>query len=479
MTYKSLLCPIVALLLSLHLYSAVELYDYEESEEVLAEYEELFWENKFLLSEGKKLKITYYNDLNKKLKNRLLLSSKAETLDTYFNIKEQQTGKIFVDYHTSQWQLGFGSFRPTFGLGSSYYETRKQRFSPKVTSHSNRDLQGVFGSYHNDSYTLNLFHSTTKNNYKTNSEGENYLTYAADNESKYTQTGLIMAYSQDRIKVSMLSALLANEVRINQFHNEKSLLLLATNLGYKSDNLALNYELTYHRDEYDHAAKINFSQDDFSSVWTYKNLSEHSLNWINSGISNKYNSEAIVYSGENKFSLLDTDIQLGSTLKTLKNSNFWRTNIYCKLSYKKQLSYTLAQDKFRDAYDDDKCRYSHRIKARLFKFSDTTIDFTYSLHNKTYESGVANMYQLNVRHKFNWAAAKLNLKVLDNYKHEELVQDNENAVISTYYEFKEDALISGELKTKEMYRFSLRGMWTKSLYHKQADSVRIEVSYQL
>ena len=479
MTYKSLLCPIVALMLSLHLYGAVELYDYEESAELVAEYEELFWENKLLLPKEKKLKITYYNDLPKKLKNRLFLTSKAETLDTYFNIKEQQTGKIFVDYHTSKWQLGFGSFRPTFGLGSSYYETRKQRFTPKVTSNSNRDLQGVFGSYHNDSCSLSIFHSTTKNNYKTNGEGQNYLTYAADNESKYTQTAMIMAYSQDRIKLSLLSALLANEVRITQFHNEKSLLLLASNLGYHSDNLALNYELTYHHDEYDHAGKIDFSQGDFSSVWTYKNLSQNSLNWINSGISNKYNSAAIIYSGENKFKLFETNIQLGSTLKTLKNSNFWRSNIYCKLSYKKQLSYTLAQDKFRDAYDDNKCRYSHRINAHLFKFSNTTFDFAYSLHNKTYESGVANMYQLSVKHKLNWAVAKLNLKVLDNYKQEELVQDSENAVISTYYEFKEDALISGEIKTKEKYSFSLRGMWTKSLYHKQADAVRIEVSYQL
>ena len=106
MTYKSLLCPIVALMLSLHLYGAVELYDYEESAELVAEYEELFWENKLLLPKEKKLKITYYNDLPKKLKNRLFLTSKAETLDTYFNIKEQQTGKIFVDY-----QIGRASCR--------------------------------------------------------------------------------------------------------------------------------------------------------------------------------------------------------------------------------------------------------------------------------------------------------------------------------------------------------------------------------
>lgn len=479
MAYKSLISSIVALMLSITLYGAVELYDYEESEELLAEYDELFWESKLLLTEDKKLKITYYNDFNQKLKNRLYLLSQAEKIDSYFNIKEKESGRIFIDYHTSNWQVGFGNFKPTFGLGNSYSPAHKQRFIPKVTSYSPRDLQGAFGSYQNAYLKFDLFHSETHYNYKTTKEGANYLTYSADNQSKYSQSGLIFTYFLNSLELSIMSALLDNEVEISQFHNKRSLFLLASNIGYKADNFTLDYELTYHHAEYDHAAEITFSQGDFSTKWSYKNLSKHSLNWINSGISNRYNSDAVIYSGENKFHLFNTDIQLGSTLKTLKDSNFWRTNVYCKLSIRQKLEYKLSQDRFRDTYDANKCRYSHRIKANLFSYDNSSINFSYSLHNKTYQTGVANMYQLDFKQKLSWATLKLNLKVLDNYKDEELVQDSESAVIATFYEFKDDAIVSGEIKMMELHHFTLRSVLTKSLYHRKADSIKLEVSYLL
>lgn len=479
MAYKTLISSIVVLMLCISLYSAVELYDYDESEELLAEYDELFWENKLSLTKAKKLNIIYYNDFNKNYNNRLYLLSQAEKLNSYFNLKEKESGRIFIDYHTSNWQFGFGNFKPTFGLGNSYSPTHKHRFIPKVTSHSPRDLQGAFGSYQNDYLQLNLFHSSTQINYRTNKEGANYLTYSADNQSKYIQSGLIITYILNSLELNFMSVLLDNEVEITQFHNKKSLFLLTTNIGYETDNLVLDYELTSHHDEYDHAAKIAFSQGDFSTTWNYKNLSKHSLNWINSGISNRYNSDAVIYSGENKLHLFNTDIQLGSTLKTPKDSNFWRTNVYCKLNIRQRLEYRISQDRFRDSYDANKRRYSHRIKANLFNYDSSSLNFTYSLHNKTYQTGVANMYQLDFKYKLSWATLKLNLKVLDNYKDEELVQDSESAVIATFYEFKEDAIISGEIKTKELHHFTLRSVLTKSLYHRRTDSLKLEVSYLL
>ena len=89
------------------------------------------------------------------------------------------------------------------------------------------------------------------------------------------------------------------------------------------------------------------------------------------------------------------------------------------------------------------------------------------------------MYQIEYNITTNYGKLKLNLKVLDNYKNEEIIQDMDENIIATFYDISEDFLIFINYKSPEYKNFTLQGTLNQSMFNNKLNSVKIELSYLL
>jgi hypothetical protein len=302
--------------------------------------------------------------------------------------------------------------------------------------------------------------------------------YYDSEKSCLEQSGFITSYLTDNLEFSFLSGLFRNDKELEQFNYKKSSYLFSAYVKYQYESLKLEYESDYQFSKLNHTGQVSFSQEDFSTTCFYQRISEHSLNWFNSGISNKYNNNTEIYSGKCSFPLYKFTFSLGSELKSNWEIRQWKSKSYLKTALYSKYSYRVIQEVYNDYQATKHTKYTHQVTAELFSFETSSITCRYSVNNKI-DSGVASAYQIDYKADTNLGKFRLNMKVIDNYKGEEVIQDNDQNIIATFYDLSEDYLILFNYQSKEYKHFKLSCSLIQSLYNNRINSAKIELSFLL
>lgn len=479
MNYKNLFLCFFCLLIVNIGFATTELYEYEEVEELI-EINNDSVEEELLQDWGmSKILLNYRNNFKLSFDNRFLACANLQNSEILIHKREQEEFRMFSTYQSNNWQLGFGSFRPVFGVGTIYKESTSKDYLNRVTSKSSTDLHGVFGSYDIDLVKISMFHSRNDLNIAQDSNGKRKVVYYNSEKSCLEQSGLITTYSQDNIKFSFLTALFNNDEELEQFNYEEHSYLLSGYAKYNYENLILEYQSDYQFSNFNHTVQVSFSQDDFSSTCFYKRIPNHSLIWFNSGISNKYNRNTEIYSAKCSFLLLsNSDLSLGSELKSNDRINQWKSRSYLELAIFKKYNYKIIQEVYNDYKANKHKKYTNIMTIELFAFSKSNITCRYTVNNKR-ELGVASSYQIDYKADTTLGKMRLMLKVMDNYKGEEVVQDISDNIIATFYDLSEDILVLLNYQSVEYKNFIIKCSLNQSLYNNKIDSAKIELSYLL
>ena len=478
MNYRALLITLFLIMSVRSLCSDTEIYDYQEDEELIIKRNEEI-EGKELESWSKrKISLNYRTDFVISNDSRLLFQAKNSNVETYFHKKEGEQLRVFAKYKIENKYLGVGYYRPVFGLGNIYKKSSTKDYLQRVMSKSNFDLQGLFGNYQIDSYKFNIFYSNNTLNTVIDCEGKQKIVYYESNKATLEQAGLIVSHISDAIEVSLLTSQFITNKRLEQFAYKKKFLLFANYIKFHKEKLELGYESNYEFSDLEHALWVRFQNDGFSSIWKYRSIPENSLNFFNSGISNKFNSNTEIYAGECSFVYQTYGLSIGSELKSNRKIDHWRSKAYLDFNSFNKINYRILQEIYRDYQAEKHEKYTHKVRVNLFDFSNSQLVFHYSLNNKKNYS-YANMYQIEYNITTNYGKLKLNLKVLDNYKNEEIIQDMDENIIATFYDLSEDFLIFINYKSPEYKNFTLQGTLNQSMFNNKLNSFKIELSYLL
>ncbi len=465
------------LLISLNLlYSNTEIYDYQEEEELIEIRNNEVEERWLDAWTDNKLKINFRKDFLDSSNNRLFFHTQNKKISTQFY--KQDKARIFAKYQSAKYSLGFGNYRPAFGLGSIYKRASTEDYLSKVLSKSQLDLQGFFSTYQLDSYKFSLFYSNSSLNTIIDSDGQRRIVYYDSDKIALKQSGLILSKNYDDFNLSLLTAQFTTSKQLKQLNNKERFLIFSSYATYQLENLDIRYETNYLFSRFSHSFWASFNRDYFETIWKYKSLPSYSLNWLNAGISNKYNTNSTLYSGECSVKLANLNLTLASELKSNQQINQWRSKSSVRLATVKKFSYLLQQEVYQDFQSIKQEKYTHTFKLKLFDFDNSNITFNYTLNNKE-KGGVANMYQVEFNGKAKYGKLQVNLKVLDNYKNEETVEDIDENIIATFYEYSEDFLILFNYQTPKFHNFLLKSSLIHSLYNDKVKSLRIELSFLL
>ena len=478
MISKTLLVLLIALLTADNLIADPSVYDYEEIDELI--------EQSTIENESQELKdwhpskvlLNIRNDFKLSNANRFIFKSDSDNLTAIVHKKESQAFRLYTRFQTDQIKLGLGSYRPSFGLGNTYKKARNTGFINRALSTSQLDLKGIFLSYKMLFSEISLFYSRTNLNTINVVEDSWKLVYYDGEKCELEQYGVISKVKFEDFKINFLTSLYKTEKSLEQFAWDKESILWATFVEYKKENYSLQYEGSHYKKDIGHFLKTEFCLEDFSTTWTYQEIPSHSLNWINTGITNLYNANTTIYSGHCSFPLNSIDFTLGSELKLNKKIKQWRSCSYLKINPSKEISYQIIQDKYKDSKAIIQEKYTQKISYKAFTFSSSELKVSYSVNNKK-NSGIANMYQVDYNLRSNVGLVRVNLKVLDNYKNEEMVQDIDDNIIATFYDYSEDVLLSLHYNSKKKHNFILGGSLIQSLYNSKINTLKIELSFLL
>ena len=480
MDYKTLIFCLLFLLSEGLVFASTEIYEYQEVDELI-EINNDSVEGKLLQdwSRCKIMLLNYRNDFKLTNNNRLIFRANLENSETYLHKQESEPFRIFnTTFQTNKWKLGFGSYRPVFGLGTIYKKSANKEYLNKITSKSSTDLQGVFGTYNFCSVKINIFLSRNDLNIAQDTDGKRKVVYYDSEKSCLEQSGFITSYFTEKLEFSLLSGFFKNDEELEQFNYKKGSYLFSVYTKYQYDSLKLEYESDYQFTKLNHIGQLSFYQDDFSTTCFYQKISEHSLNWFNLGISNKYNRNTDIYSGKCSFPLYKFAFSLGSELKNNWEINQWKSTSYLKMAIYSKYSYRVIQEVYNDYQVTKHTKYTHHIIAELFSFETSSITCSYSVNNKI-DSGVASNYQLDYKADTSFGKFRLNMKVVDNFKGEEVLQDNSDNIIATFYDLDEDCLVMFNYQSKEYKHLKLSCSLIQSLYNNKINSAKIELSFLL
>lgn len=478
MPYRFLSLTVFLLLAFSNLVSTTEIYDYQNSTELIDRINDEIEEKELADLDERKIRVNYSNDFIISNTNKLYFQAKNTNLETYAQKKELNQLRVFAMYKSLNTKIGFGNYRPVFGLGNIYKQSSSRDYLPRARSSSNFDLQGIFASYQYLASKVQIIYSKNDLNTILDSEGKSRIVYYEAEKKPLEQLALMIKYKTDKLELGLLAAQFSTNRKLEQLANKENFLIFSNYLNYHLDNLDFSYEVDYEFADLTHKLQTKFSHDQFISTWEFQLLPNHSLNWFNSGISNKYNSNTKIFAGECSFPFSKLAFTLGSELKSNKKINHWRSKSYVETKYISRFSYKLQEEIYRDYQATKHEKYTHNIKVELFSFANANISLNYTLNNKK-NSSIANMYQIEYSHKFTYGKLKLNLKVLDNYKNEEIVEDIEANVIATFYEYAEDCLIFMTYQTPTCKNFQLKSSLIHSLYNNKLNSLKIELNYLL
>ncbi|MBI9032522.1 hypothetical protein JEZ13_11060 [bacterium] len=478
MDYRSRFLWLVLLIITCNLILASEIYDYQEIDELIEKENNEIEEKLFKPWQSQSLVINYRYEFCNKDANRFYFHTDLDDSQALLYKKENLPIRIFASYKTDKLNLGFGSYRPAFGLGNIYKKYTNQSFLNKAGATSQLDLRGAFLNYQASLGKLSVFYSNTDVNTALDSEGQRKIVYYPSDPESLVQSGLIATMNFDNLLISVLTARYKTSSELEQLSHQVKSYLFSSFLQYEHESYSLNYETNYHFSELSHYFKAKFINEFLTSEIIFQDLPEHSLNWFNSGISNKFNANTRLYSINSSFALATIDVSMGAELKSNHEINHWTSKSFIEFSKNKQISYYLQQDLYRDYQNTEHEKYTHKLACKLFDFSNSQIKFSYTLNNKE-SSGIANMYQVNYDLKGEYGYLRLNLKVLDNYKNEEIVQDIDENIIETFYDFSEDVIISLNFRSKKYKNFIFKGNLIHSLYNENLSSLKLELSYLL
>ena len=363
-------------------------------------------------------------------------------------------------------------------MGNIYKQYSNKNFEQKTFSTSQLDLSGLFLSYQFKFSEVSFFHSKTDLNTARDSEENLQVVFYDSEKHSLEQSGLSAKLSFENVSVSLLTANYKTDCRIGQFDNKKQSYLISSFINYEQNNYNLSYETNYQFSEFNHFFLAKFTNDFLTTSWIYRQIPAHSLNWLSSGITNKFNANTRIYAGKWSFCLGKINFSLGSELKSNKKIKHWRSRSFVKLAKDNKVSYQLQQDVYRDYQASQHKKYTHRFACELFSFTNSDIFFSYTVNNKS-SSGLANMYQIHYNLSGILGDVRMNFKVLDNYRNEEIVEDINENILATFYDFSQDMLISLRFKSRDYQNVVFIGSLTQSLYNNKLDSFKIELSYHL
>lgn len=478
MNYRILILIVFIPFIASSLLANTELYEYQELTELLERYENNVDEQEFKEFEQSNFLLKYRNDFLLSNDNRIFLSASNQNIETNFYKKEQERTRVFAKYYSDNTEVGFGSFRPVFGLGTIYKRSSTQDYLNKVFSTSDFDLQGIFASYHKNPYKLSLYYSKNTLNNAVDSEGNRSIVYYESTKSDLEQAGLIIKRDVKDVEIGLLTAQFSSSDKLKQFAFKKNFFLFSNYVKYENDNVDIRYETDFLFSKFTHNFWGRFKKDEFTSIWTFESIPNYSLNWLNSGISNKYNTNTEIYSGNCSFPIATLSFKVGSELKSNHKIKQWRSRTFSEIETSEKLSYKIVQEIYRDYSDIKHTKYTHRFKVNLFTFEDSKIEFNYTINNKL-NSGLAHMYQVEFDWKLAYGKLKTNLKVLDNYKNEEIVQDTDDNIIATFYDKSEDFMILLNYQSPNYRNFILASSFIYSIFNDRVNSLKIELSYLL
>lgn len=478
MNCKCLFLLILLPAVSSLLFANTDIYEYQEAEELIENFNDEVEAKKLQVWDMNKILLNYKHDFIISPSDQIFFQAKGDNSETLIHKREEEEIRLFANYQTSNYNLGFGYYRPTFGLGNIYLKNASKDYLNRILSRSKFDLQGVFSSYEINSLSWNLFYSKSDLNTTSDILGKERIVYYESEKSSWQHAGMIMTYEIEDLTIGLLTAHFASAESLEQLDYKKESWLLANYLKYHNDKLLLEYEVDYQFSDFIHSAKAQFTSGDLATTWLYKSIPDHSLNWLNSGISNKYNRNTTIYSGDCTFQLVKLDFSLGSELKSNSQNKQWRSKSFVKTAFTKSLKYQITQEIYRDYQASKHQKYSHKFTAELFKWENNKIIANYTCNNKK-QAGRAYIYQIEFKSQTDFGKLKLSLKALDNFKNEEIVQDLDASIIASFYDISEDLIIFFNYQTPEFKNFLLSSALTHSLYNHKLNSLKIELNYRL
>lgn len=469
---------LIILLIVFNLYANSSIYDYGEEEELIEKIEYEHESNNFEDWLDSKVLLRFAGDLVGTYEDRYYLQANSNNLSLSIYKRENEKPRLFARYIKDKYLLGFGSFRPTYALGN-IYKADSENFKNRVLSTSQFDFYGLFFTYKYNFLKLDIYYSNSELNTKDNLDGTKEVVYYESSKSSLEQTGLISSYQNDNIKASVLYSLFKTSDRLEQFSNSKSSSLLSFYLRYRYAFINLEYENNYQFSRMCHTIKVNYTDENYKFNCLYKSLPNRSLAWFNTGITNKFNANTELLSGKCQFPLFNTTCLLASEMRFNSKLNDWRSRNSLKIAKIRGLaSYKVSQDLYKDYKGQKLKKYTHRLSTDMIRFINSKLSLNYVVNNKK-ESGLAHKYEVMYYLDCNNARYQFCLTVLDNYKNEEVFEDIEQNIITTFYNYSEDVIFSFIIKTEEYKNLVLKANILHSLYNNNLNSLRIELSYLL